>query len=43
MKQTLIHGAKHSGESQSVALQYSTFNLAVTKKLWVMEKNYLHI
>jgi hypothetical protein len=26
-----------------VALQYCTFNLAVTKKPWVMEKNYLHI
>jgi hypothetical protein len=29
MRQTLIHDARHS---QSVALQYCTFNLAVTKK-----------
>jgi hypothetical protein len=32
MRQTSIHGARHSAESKSLALQYCTFNLAVTKK-----------
>jgi hypothetical protein len=32
MRQTSIDGARHSAESESVALQYCTFNLAVTKK-----------
>jgi hypothetical protein len=32
MRQTSIHGARHSAESYSVALHYCTFNLAVTKK-----------
>jgi hypothetical protein len=32
MRQKSIHGARHSAESLSVALQYCTFNLAVIKK-----------
>jgi hypothetical protein len=32
MRHTSIHGARHSAESYSVALQYCTFNLVVTKK-----------
>jgi hypothetical protein len=32
MRQTSIHGARHCDESQIVAVQYCTFNFAVTKR-----------
>jgi hypothetical protein len=38
MRQTLIHCATHCAESQSVALQYCIFNLAIKKTVGDGEK-----